>query len=657
MGRLSRRLLLSTSLVAVASLLGPPTAGHASQCTLTGTLVVCPPGTYTEVGGALDNLAIEFLPGPTDFIAAGPGVIGIENSVYDGFGTLQSVRLGDHGITFRPVGARSSAIGIFARSGFKPVDALLTGKMDVDSSASIRSTVFVGASGNVTVDISGRIRSTGERANALHIESWDGNVDVRASAAISTSGDGASAVIVDRINPNTAVRKDGNGVLYNSDINPDFEDPPAGTGTFAPITRGSVDVQLTGPITVEGFEYRPDRKQPSVPASGVIVRNQAGDVNVTTGDITLGSPTRAPSSVGILANALDGNVNVNLNGNLKLFGSGVGIWAVAPDGVATINALNPLLIDKAFATYIRAEAGSFNITTGDVTMTAANPDEGVFSARPRLFQLLQFNNDRSTVTTGAIDVSTFNTDAFTGDVKNADITFKSITMSGNKAKAVFASGPEVEPGDGPQARLGVNGPITQTGRDAWGVYFRLLDATINSNITQRGANSLGIYADGLGYSPVLLHSTGSITSSGDNSNGIFAQQMLIGFDPNAFIRVRSDGAITMTGRNATGALLDNYITPDESLEEIFGYPYFFGAANVAATFNGEVKSTGAGGRAIEILGREVTLNLNGDTLGGTDSAQRAGAGVVIRGSRQVTINNTGTLSSGNLAALSATSEG
>jgi hypothetical protein len=215
----------------------------------------------------------------------------------------------------------------------------------------------------------------------------------------------------------------------------------------------------------------------------------------------------------------------------------------------------------------------------------------------------------------------------------------------------------VEPGDGPQARLGVNGPITQTGRDAWGVYFRLLDATINSNITQRGANSLGIYADGLGYSPVLLHSTGSITSSGDNSNGIFAQQMLIGFDPNAFIRVRSDGAITMTGRNATGALLDNYITPDESLEEIFGYPYFFGAANVAATFNGEVKSTGAGGRAIEILGREVTLNLNGDTLGGTDSAQRAGAGVVIRGSRQVTINNTGTLSSGNLAALSATSEG
>ncbi len=185
----------------------------------------------------------------------------------------------------------------------------------------------------------------------------------------------------------------------------------------------------------------------------------------------------------------------------------------------------------------------------------------------------------------------------------------------------------------------------------------MLDATVNSDITQRGANSFGIFADGLGYSPVLLHSTGSITSSGDASRGIFSRQWLIGFDPNAFIRVRSDGAITMTGRNATGALLDNYITPDESLQEIFGYPYFFGAANVTATFNADVKSTGAGGRAIEILGREVTLNLNGDTLGGTDSSQRAGAGVVIRASRAATINNAGTLSSANLAALNATSEG
>ncbi len=321
MGGLSRRLLLSTSLVAIAPVFAPHMVGPASACTLTGTLFVCPPDDYVSVSGSLDNFAIEFLPGPTNFLSDGPGVIGIENRMGDGLGTLQSVKLGNHGITFRPVGERSSAIGIFARSDFKPVDALLTGKMDVESSASIRSTVFVGVSGGVNVDISGRIRSTGERANGLHIEAWDGNVDVRSSAAISTSGDGASAVIVDRINPYTAVRKDVNGVLYDSNVNPALTIRRPGRDIRPDYSRLS-GCAPDGACAVEGFAYQPDRKQPAVPAWGVIARNQSGNVNVTTGDITLGSPTRSPFSVGILANALYGDVNVNLNGNLKLFGSG-----------------------------------------------------------------------------------------------------------------------------------------------------------------------------------------------------------------------------------------------------------------------------------------------------------------------------------------------
>ncbi len=71
------------------------------------------------------------------------------------------------------------------------------------------------------------------------------------------------------------------------------------------------------------------------------------------------------------------------------------------------------MLDKQPANYIRAEVGSFNITTGDVTMTAVNPDLGNRSARPQLYSLRQYNNTRATVSTGSIDVSTFNTEIFT----------------------------------------------------------------------------------------------------------------------------------------------------------------------------------------------------------------------------------------------------
>lgn len=655
MGRLSRRLLISTSLVAMATLLGPLAGGPASACTLTGTLYLCGQGDFYSIGGALDDMSIEFLPGPTNLVSAGPGVIGIENSITSGLGTQQSIRLGDHGVSFRPVGERSSAIGIFAQSVQKPVDALLTGRMDVESSASIRSTVYVGASGNATVDTSGRIKSTGELANGLHVHAWHGNVDVRSSAAISTSGDGASGVLVDRIAPGTPVGLDVNGVLYNRETAPRFDDPPPGSVMFAPITRGSVDVRLTGPIHVEGFDYRPDPKQPNVPASGVIVRNQAGDVNLTVGDLTMGSETRAPSSVGILANALDGNVTVDLTGNLKMYGSGIGIYAVAPNGVATINAPNPIFIDQGAATFIHTESGSFKIAAGDVTMTSFNADAGIYSTRPRVFMMQQYGDALSTITTGAIDVSTFNSDAFLGNVRNADINFKSITMSGNQAKGVFMSGEEIEPGMEITSRLSVNGPISQTGSRAWGVYYRMLDATINSNITQTGSNSIGIYADGLGSAPILLHSTGNITSSGDGSTGISGQQLLFGSDPNAFMRIRSDGAITMTGQNATGALIDNYMTSEEA-ERIFGSSEYAGSAFVSATFNGDVRSTGGGGRAIDVSGDDITLNLSGVTLGGSNSSKRTGAGVIALAYNDIMINNTGSLSSMNLAALDAYSD-
>ncbi len=429
-------------------------------------------------------------------------------------------------------------------------------------------------------------------------------------------------------------------------------------------SAGDVMVTVTGKITAKGICHISDNQECS---EGVYARSEGdGDVTVTmTGDIeTEGDPDMfiglaTTSSAGIYARSdgdgsEDGAVTVTFRGNIKAKQRSRGIYANS-DGAVTVNmkkgsniTTEGINADGIFALSngdgdvmvtvdgnintlgekhsngIAAESrgtGAVTVTvTGNIN-TSGEYSEGI-SADSR------GDGDVTVTMTGDITTSDENSYGISADSRgDGDVTVTmtgDITTYGKESDGIYAA----SNGD---VTVDLEGDITTTKNKSGGISASIADengsgiidiTVVTGDITTSGEDSEGIYAESLGTGDVKVKVTSDITTRGNGSEGIFAQSY-----GNGAVTVDFTGDITTSGDNIAG------IDAQSNDDDASGTNQPNERAVVTINVTGDITASGDNSHGIYAQSNgAISITLNGGTI-----ASAKGAGVVINGNTTSTL--------------------
>ena len=338
--------------------------------------------------------------------------------------------------------------------------------------------------GSVTIDVY-NVTTNDLGGDAIHVGNvWGGPVDIYASGDLNTDADYARGVLVHDVAGDVYVEVVGS-------INTDGEDADGvqvGNVYSTGDSNGNVTIDV-GDITTNG-DY----------ADGVQVSNVAGFVDITTGDITTGNLNAADYSDGVYVYDVGGDVIVS-TGNISTNG------------------------DESDGVDIRAVNGSVNVTVnGDVNVTGDDASginiDGEFEFGGNTYTL----TDSVIVSVGDISTSGIESEGVNidGIVGSVDVTAGNITTNGYDSAGV-----EIDTVGGGVSV--VTGDIETYGDYSEGVlitdvYSGLIDVDVNGDIETNGNLAFGVVVAEVDVDQVDITVTGNIVTQDEGSHGVFVTE-------------------------------------------------------------------------------------------------------------------------------------
>ena len=448
-------------------------------------------------------------------------------------------------------------------------------------------------------------------------------------------------------------------------------------------SAGNVTVTVTGKITAKGICHTSDNQECS---EGVYARSEGdGDVTVNvTGDIeTEGDPDvliglGTTSSAGIYAmsggdSGDDGAVTVTFRGNIKTKQRSRGIYANS-DGAVTVNmkkgsniTTEGIIADGIFALSNADGDGDVMVTMDGNINTLGEEHSNGIAAESR-------GTGTVTVTvTGNIKTSGESSEGISADSRDdGDVTVTvtgNITTSGEGSGGISANSDDDgdvtvtmtgdittygESSDGISAdsdgdvTVDLEGDITTTKKKSRGISAFIYDensagnidiTVVTGDITTSGEDSEGIYAESYGTGAVTVTMTGDITTSDEDSEGIFAQSY-----GNGAVTVNFTGDITTSGDNSTG------IEAISNDEDSSGTDNPGDSAVVEIDVTGDITASGDNSQGIYAEAKgAISITLHGGTI---TSAQDAGIEISNDTTNTLTIRGPVTVRGGKMIKLS-----
>ncbi|MBB3912100.1 beta strand repeat-containing protein [Sphingomonas desiccabilis] len=395
--------------------------------------------------------------------------------------------------------------GLSAISGIPPIfggppvyDPERTAEISVSGSVithgNYSGAVFLQSDGSLAAHLGERVSTEGNYAAGIRTQSF-GNQVIDGGTDVTTSGNSSSAVLASSMGRDVTIEVGDISTSGDSSL-----------GIYA-RTSDSRNYGWTGNIDITAG----DIDTAGVGSIGVYAINSTigGTTSVTADSIT----TAAEGALGILGVSVTSDVTID-------------VGSIATSG------------DMALGAYAFASAGSTRVTVGDLS-TGGTDAVGVLAI------------GRNTQVTATGNVSTTGDGALglyaVGLEGTATITANNITTTGNAAAAirgyalnagvavtvggaVSTSGAESDgvqvAGIGPLSVTN-NGEITTAGEAASGIFvtanpdnFSAVTVTNAGGIATTGGDADAILA--IGHGSLSITSTGTISASGEGSNGIAA---------------------------------------------------------------------------------------------------------------------------------------
>ncbi len=545
------------------------------------------------------------------------GTTGISTSDADAAGIFAQQSGGDGDVTVNSTGNVTTtgdvAVGILAAQADGDGDVTVDSTGNVITTGDIASGILAvrrGGDGDVTVISAGNITTSGVGSEGIFAlqRGGDGNVTVNSTGNITTTGDSSEGIL--------ALQRDGDGnvtVISTGNITT-TEREAQGIAARQSGGDGDVTVNSTGNIITTGDS-----------AEGIEARQSGGDGDVTvtsTGDIS----TTGDGSEGIDAQQSDGDgdVTVNSTGNITTSGylsNGIGAQQTGGDGDVTVNSTGNITTSGTAADGIFTQvygAGNITVTSTGNILAVGEPSlnapvTGIY-ARVGSFDTQQ-NGNISISSTGNI---TATNEGITARIYGVgDITVHSIgEIDGGISSLVYGAG---------------NITVTSSGNivsDGTGI-----DAVLYSN------QVFGL--DGSGN--VFVQSTGDITAGAE---GINAQSSGTGN-----ITVISNGNITaQIGIDAGTSNGDTLVVSsgDITSSASDAIEASTGTGNVSVQSSGNLTSEGGIGIDVRVDGGAGNITVASDgTITADDAAIEADHGGT--GTINITVAGSVTGSTGILA--------
>ena len=501
-----------------------------------------------------------------------------------------------------------------------------TGENSIRTSGSASEGIDASSGGNVTVDVTGHITTTGND-----------------SQGIEAYTDGAGEVMVTVTGDITTEGNESGGIDARSE---DENDPSGG---------GAVTVTVVGDITTKGLED----------SEGIYARS-AGDAKVTvnvTGDITTegGCNDMGGCSEGILAES-DGAVEVTVAGHIKTTGensqgievdsNGVGDVTVDVTGdVATEGEDSEGIFAQSENGALKVTVKSADITNGAIT-TEGESSEGIFAQS-------EGNAPVTIDVTG--NIRTKGTDSEGIDVESRGTGVVGVTVTGDVTTAGEDSKGVDAQSRGGAVTVTVTGDITTEGiEDSEGIYARSRDDAavtidVTGNIRTKGTDSEGIDVESSNTGPVTVTMTGDIITESDETDntrnhGIHALSrggaVVVAVRGNIWNKGTNSTGIDVEGRDAgavTVTMTGDITTEGESNEGIAARS---DDGPVTVTVAGNINAKGPGSDGIDVRSDgDIDITLKGGTEGSTIASTEA-RGVEFRGgaTNTLTIHDAVTIS-------------
>jgi hypothetical protein len=593
--------------------LGSPGSAEAA-CVATptpaGPRLDCGPDTYTSTIGTIeDNLAI-FLTGPATVETTNG--YGIRSRAATSSAVEQSIDIGGGPVAITVDGNSGGAVVLTATPVSPTALSLTSVNTSIVTNGFNSPGILANAGeGPISLRHSGSIQTSGQLSNGVNA-AGDGDISVELSGPITTTGGAATGVNVHKFHP-----------FFNPDLN------------------GSVDVIVNGPVLTRGGARSldpTDPKQPLTPSIGVFVQSEDSALHLRVADVTTeGNATSAEGGHAVQVIAAGAAV-IEGTGNLTTTGgSSDGIHASSNISVA-LNMPGAIRVEGTGSSGVYFSAPVVSALLGDITVLGAAVN-GVTLGSAIDGNLL--GNERSTIVAGVIRVATPGAKGISLrgisqgiNIVNADVEFKSLTMSGDHAVGLQSKDSDFA-GPALSSWLAVNGAIIMQGSHSTAIgILDDADVRLGGSIELSGANSFGLVARSLGTQPINVNSTMTIHGIGDNSTGVF----LVGEGSTGIegpVNLKSTGFISMEGKRSIGVYADGTGV---------------GAAAISSPVDldlGSVFAPGEDSIAVTAFGSKVHIRLNGEVLGGSGDL---GEGVRAHGEGDVEIDNRGSIAaSGNFA--------
>ncbi len=452
------------------------------------------------------------------------------------------------------------------------------------------------SSGDVNVEVTGSVSTTGQNATAVRIgDAARVTLDI---GSVSTMGDNSDGVVI----------ASGDGVAGAASV-----DLTVGDVTTAGFNASAIGVQASGPINITAGAVTTGGQ-----ASRAISAQSDGDIAIRATSVR----TSLQGSNAITALSLAGDVSID-TGDIETGGPGArGVDAGAGEGRSlTVVAGDVTTWDTAVSALISGAGGAMALTLGDV------------STRGRFAQGISVQNAGSTVITVG-QVSTMGDDGrgITASGGSVSATVGGVSTSGSRATAMQIVGDDID--------ITVTGALTTTGADSHGVMATadgdLVIATGAVDVT--GLRSRGVVAAATGAGSVTL-TTGDVTA---NAGGIHATadqgdiavhtgNVLTSGDVGfSGIHLESaGGAVTLVGGAIIGGqrVGGDVATTGETTHGV----YLSAATDVVARM-GAITTAGAGARGLVVESRtaagEVDVGLSSVA---TTGANADGVSVIAAG--------------------------
>ena len=444
-------------------------------------------------------------------------------------------------------------------------------------------------------------------------------------------------------------------------------------------SAGDVTVTVTGKITAKGICHTSDNQECS---EGVYARSEDdGDVTVNvTGDIeTEGDPDMisglgTTSSAGIYAKSGgDGDVTVTMTGDIKAKQRSRGIYANS-DGAVTVNmkkgsniTTEGISADGIFALSNADGDGDVMVTvdgnintlgerhsngiaaesrgTGTVTVTVTGNIKTSGESSEGISADSRDDGDVTVTVTGNITTSGEGSEGISANSDyDGDVT---VTMTGDITTYGESSDGISAASDG-DVTVDLEGDITTTKKKSRGISAFIYDensagnidiTVVTGDITTSGEDSEGIYAESYGTGAVTVTMTGDITTSDEDSEGIFAQSY-----GNGAVTVNFTGDITTSGDNSTG------IEAISNDEDSSGIDNPDDSAVVEIDVTADITASGDNSQGIYAEAKgAISITLHGGTI---TSVQDAGIEISSGATNTLTILGPVTVRGGKMIKLS-----